>query len=471
MIKKQFSSKLTIDTYPLYKSNKRKNHWFNLIALLLASALFGITQSAQGQINGAEYNLKLDFGAVGDGVANDSPALQAAFDALETSGGGTLIIPAGKYSLQTPVVKIFQNNASSVTIRGVGSASQLMIKSGPGTENIRFDGLERLTLSHLTFVGTPGVSTDAYIALSMYYCYQAVIEHCGFYGLASADVRGGSVVYAHNSDLKIRDSSFRGCTGNSGLGNPVIFVDRWIGLSVYETDFIDYGTLNGIGHSKQPIALSSAWIQVGGPLKLDNAMGQNAIILRGVRMDEGAWGGLIVYPNIYGSTERVAQVHLSGVRVNVSSADLASGFYIIQANQVTIENCWLGYNSYERTAIRLVDAGTVSIQSVQASNGKNGRLSLEADAATKVALIDSSFDSIKTSPEQTVIIKDLNQGFGFAATSSSTPNSSNAIQAPLSKTPTGSNDPSGNVGDIVWDNNYVYVKTSTGWKRSSLGSW
>jgi hypothetical protein len=38
----------------------------------------------------------------------------------------------------------------------------------------------------------------------------------------------------------------------------------------------------------------------------------------------------------------------------------------------------------------------------------------------------------------------------------------------VSKTPTSSADPSGSVGSFAWDDNYVYVKTSTGWKRSSL---
>lgn len=33
------------------------------------------------------------------------------------------------------------------------------------------------------------------------------------------------------------------------------------------------------------------------------------------------------------------------------------------------------------------------------------------------------------------------------------------------KTPTGSADPSGNVGDVAWDDNFWYVKTSVGWKR------
>lgn len=37
-------------------------------------------------------------------------------------------------------------------------------------------------------------------------------------------------------------------------------------------------------------------------------------------------------------------------------------------------------------------------------------------------------------------------------------------------TPTGSADANGNTGDISWDDSYVYVKTSVGWKRSALSA-
>jgi hypothetical protein len=37
-------------------------------------------------------------------------------------------------------------------------------------------------------------------------------------------------------------------------------------------------------------------------------------------------------------------------------------------------------------------------------------------------------------------------------------------------TPTSTADTNGNVGDIAWDDNYTYVKTSAGWKRTSLST-
>jgi hypothetical protein len=47
------------------------------------------------------YNIKTDFGAVGDGVADDSPALVAAGDALNGTSGNQLFVPAGTFGLLT----------------------------------------------------------------------------------------------------------------------------------------------------------------------------------------------------------------------------------------------------------------------------------------------------------------------------------------------------------------------------------
>jgi polygalacturonase len=41
------------------------------------------------------YNI-LDFGAIGDGIQNDAPAIQKAVDACSRSGGGRVLIPEGK---------------------------------------------------------------------------------------------------------------------------------------------------------------------------------------------------------------------------------------------------------------------------------------------------------------------------------------------------------------------------------------
>jgi hypothetical protein len=37
-------------------------------------------------------------------------------------------------------------------------------------------------------------------------------------------------------------------------------------------------------------------------------------------------------------------------------------------------------------------------------------------------------------------------------------------------TPTGTADANGNTGDVAWDDNYIYIKTAAGWKRSALST-
>lgn len=44
-----------------------------------------------------------DFGAIGDGIADDTAAIQAAIDAVSTDGGGVLFLPIGVYKLTSTI--------------------------------------------------------------------------------------------------------------------------------------------------------------------------------------------------------------------------------------------------------------------------------------------------------------------------------------------------------------------------------
>lgn len=95
-----------------------------------------LTKVTYSMIQGAVVNV-LDFGAVGNGVANDTAAIQAAVTAVVAAGGGTVFFPAGTYLLTgtagsdsysngvlIPMSTVGQHTAN-VRLLGVGLASVL----------------------------------------------------------------------------------------------------------------------------------------------------------------------------------------------------------------------------------------------------------------------------------------------------------------------------------------------------------
>lgn len=57
-----------------------------------------LTKATYSMIEGAEFNV-LDYGAIGNGIADDRAACQAAIDAATAAGGGNVVFPSGIYRL------------------------------------------------------------------------------------------------------------------------------------------------------------------------------------------------------------------------------------------------------------------------------------------------------------------------------------------------------------------------------------
>jgi len=72
-----------------------------------------------------QYNVKA-YGAVGDGVADDTTSIQAAIDAANTAGGGLVYFPKGTY-LVTGL-----NLYNYITLQGIGKHGSVIKASGDG---------------------------------------------------------------------------------------------------------------------------------------------------------------------------------------------------------------------------------------------------------------------------------------------------------------------------------------------------
>src|SRR5262245_12431732 len=84
----------------------------------------------------SKFNVKL-HGAVGDGVKDDTPALQKAVD-LAAKSGGVVFFPVGRYKTTDSL----QVRASSVVLCGEGAAS-VLAPSGD-FDTVRFEGAAEL---------------------------------------------------------------------------------------------------------------------------------------------------------------------------------------------------------------------------------------------------------------------------------------------------------------------------------------
>ncbi len=87
----------------------------------------GITKRvAAAALGGGQTVSVTQFGAKGDGVTNDTAAIQAAIDAVYNAGGGTVVIPEGTFMVSS----IVRNWTSPITvnIQGSGKRSTILKK-------------------------------------------------------------------------------------------------------------------------------------------------------------------------------------------------------------------------------------------------------------------------------------------------------------------------------------------------------
>ena len=184
-----------------------------------------LTQVSYSMINSAPISV-LDYGAVGDGVTNDAPAVQLAINAVDALGRGTVVFPSGKtYFLNSQInfcdnLTIMGYGAKIVAGRTYASISTPLFKNFanstvdvPGT----ILASENITVLGLTFDGADtGVPSGLVPNVDMHgiiLCFGGYTAGSGVNGVVVKDCTftnfEGAPVYAYRSqNLDISDNYF-----------------------------------------------------------------------------------------------------------------------------------------------------------------------------------------------------------------------------------------------------------------------
>lgn len=93
-----------------------------------------LTKAHNRMIAGSWLNV-IDFGAVGDGVADDTVAIQAAINVAYAAGGGTIYFPVGQY-LVTGLSLDWGSSLASIKFIGDGQSATVIKKTGASSNAI-----------------------------------------------------------------------------------------------------------------------------------------------------------------------------------------------------------------------------------------------------------------------------------------------------------------------------------------------
>lgn len=152
-----------------------------------------------------------DYGAVGDGLADDTAALQAAINRIKAIGSGTLKIPAGTYKISSSALSLAASS-TGIAIVGDGYSATTIQQSTASVDVFDATSATGLILRGITFTGG-GVTLTS--------CGPTLIDACEIIGTGSSVgltlTTGGSAIIMNSlivaaSTTGIAITNFAGLT-------------------------------------------------------------------------------------------------------------------------------------------------------------------------------------------------------------------------------------------------------------------
>lgn len=184
----------------------------------------------------AVYNVKA-YGAKGDGVTDDTAAIQAAINAVP-SGGGIVLLPPGVYLVSTVTLP------SNVTLQGSGPSATFIRGSSATADIIQINTATAVTVQSLAVNNVLGTRTSG-TGLHITSCREVRITDVDVYGQGIGIVVDG----ASTTEIYIERGVYGGITATSGIG-------IWINAPVNgpSADHFIRGIVMDGGTGTQPLA-------------------------------------------------------------------------------------------------------------------------------------------------------------------------------------------------------------------------
>lgn len=219
-----------------------------------------LTKATYSLIDGAPYNV-LDYGAVGDGVANDTIAIQNAIDAIFAAGGGTLFFPAGTYLVSTLALN-WGTSGTSIIFKGAGKNATTIAKTGASADPVLNFSATLADGSYSEFCDfkvTANSTCDAFSVTNIARCVWRNVRVDG--GDAGIENKGSLINSFYDCDFLNCTVGYRSRKANGIYCNLIEFFggsvrgnDDWgfdigdaSGVHLYGSDIEANGTPGGIG--------------------------------------------------------------------------------------------------------------------------------------------------------------------------------------------------------------------------------
>ena len=204
-----------------------------------------LTKATYSMINGAPVNV-LDFGAVGEGVTDDTTAIQAACNYASSNGRKTVFLPAGSYKISSTIYTTDLDAAPGAVACG-------FVGEGPFSTRLIPDG--DITVVNIlgSYVPYGGFSVEwPLTAIGSIPSTRIGVEFCdGYNQVSQTKIQDILVTYAYNS-FKLRD-----WTGSPGALGAVYVLDleRLVSFRAAEYGF----KLVSVDGGSTTLRLSTCW--------------------------------------------------------------------------------------------------------------------------------------------------------------------------------------------------------------------